>query len=140
MEYLPDPVNDRPVKDLPPFVNKTLKDNILFVRQDNGKQVVDWKLIQEFMSKEGPLTKAQVMQILRLGTDIFKKEPNLMKIKEPVVVVGDIHGQYYDLVHMLTKAGEPQKLNYLFLGDYVDRGIFGIECLMLLIAIKTNFP
>jgi serine/threonine-protein phosphatase 2B catalytic subunit len=41
---------------------------------------------------------------------------------------------------MINKAGDPAKLNYLFLGDYVDRGIFGIECLMLLIAIKLNFP
>ena len=63
-----------------------------------------------------------------------------MKIPEPVVVVGDIHGQYYDLVHMLNKAGDPSKLNYLFMGDYVDRGIFGLECMVLLIAIKTNFP
>ena len=41
---------------------------------------------------------------------------------------------------MLNKAGDPSKLNYLFLGDYVDRGIFGLECMMLLTAIKINFP
>lgn len=80
------------------------------------------------------------MKIIKIGTDIFKKEPNLVKIPEPVVVVGDIHGQYYDLVHMLNKAGDPSKLNYLFLGDYVDRGIFGLECMMLLTAIKINYP
>jgi serine/threonine-protein phosphatase 2B catalytic subunit len=49
-------------------------------------------MFEEFMSKEGPLTKRQVLKILKLGTDIFKKEPNLVKIPEPVVVVGDIHG------------------------------------------------
>lgn len=100
----------------------------------------DWKILEEFMSKEGPLLKAQVLKIIRLGTDILKKEPNLVKIPEPVVVVGDIHGQYYDLVHMLNKAGDPAKLNYLFLGDYVDRGIFGLECVLLLISIKINYP
>lgn len=41
---------------------------------------------------------------------------------------------------MINKAGDPSKLNYLFLGDYVDRGIFGLECMMLLVAIKINFP
>lgn len=80
------------------------------------------------------------MKIIKKGIDILKNEPNLIKISEPVVVVGDIHGQYYDLVHMLNKAGHPSKLNYLFLGDYVDRGIFGLECIMLLISIKINYP
>lgn len=41
---------------------------------------------------------------------------------------------------MLNKAGDPSKLNYLFLGDYVDRGIFGLECVLLLLAIKSNHP
>lgn len=80
------------------------------------------------------------MRILNQALDILKKEPNLVKIPEPVVVVGDIHGQYYDLVHMLNKAGDPSTINYLFLGDYVDRGIFGLECVMLLLAIKINYP
>ena len=80
------------------------------------------------------------MKILNQALDIFKKQPNLVKVPEPVVVVGDIHGQYYDLVHMLNKAGDPSTINYLFLGDYVDRGIFGLECVMLLLAIKINFP
>lgn len=41
---------------------------------------------------------------------------------------------------MLDKAGPPSDINYLFLGDYVDRGIFGVECLILLLCIKINFP
>lgn len=71
---------------------------------------------------------------------MFRKEPNLQKIKEPVVIVGDIHGQYFDLCHMLGKAGSPEQINYLFLGDYVDRGIYGLEVLLLLMAIKLNYP
>lgn len=138
MEYLPDPVNDRPLKDLPPFANNSLDDSLLFPEKNEGKP--DWKLLEEFLSKEGPILKSQVLKIIKAGTDIFKNEPNLVKIPEPVVVVGDIHGQYYDLVHMLNKAGDPAKINYLFLGDYVDRGIFGLECMMLLVTIKINYP
>ena len=140
MEYLPDPIGDRPLKDLPPFVNKAVDDSVLFVKNESKEEVPDWKLLEEFMSKEGPLQKTQVMRIIKMGLDVFKKEPNLIKIPEPVVVVGDIHGQYYDLVHMLNKAGDPGSFNYLFLGDYVDRGIFGLECMVLLIAIKINHP
>lgn len=52
----------------------------------------NWKLLEEFMSREGPLLKPQVMKIIKMGLDVFKKEPNLIRIPEPVVVVGDIHG------------------------------------------------
>ncbi len=65
------------------------------------------------------------------------KEPNLVKIGEPIVIVGDLHGQFHDLVHMLEKAGDPGEINYLFLGDYVDRGIYGIEVVLVLTAIKV---
>ena len=63
-----------------------------------------------------------------------------MKIDEPVVLVGDIHGQYYDVIHMLEKAGSPAEINYLFLGDYVDRGIYGTEVMLLLLSLKLNYP
>jgi len=70
----------------------------------------------------------------------LKAEPNLAQIDEPICVVGDIHGQYFDLLNMISKAGEPGTLNYLFLGDYVDRGILGIEVVLLLFSIKLNEP
>ena len=56
------------------------------------------------------------------------------------MIVGDLHGQFYDLIHMLEKAGDPQDINYLFLGDYVDRGIFGIEVVLTLLCIKVINP
>lgn len=71
---------------------------------------------------------------------MLKSEPNLAQIDEPICVVGDLHGQYYDLLNMISKAGEPGTLNYLFLCDYVDRGVLGIEVVLLLFAIKLNEP
>lgn len=70
----------------------------------------------------------------------MKKEPNLVYMDEPVCLVGDIHGQYYDLVHLIEKAGAPSKINYLFMGDYVDRGIFSMEVTILLLSLKACFP
>ena len=87
------------------------------------------------------MTKIQCQRILNKVMAILRDEPNLVKVSEPVCVVGDIHGQYYDLEHIFGKAGYPSKeLNYLFLGDYVDRGIYGIEVCMLLFSLKLQQP
>ena len=69
---------------------------------------------------------------------VIGKEPNLVRVGEPIVIVGDLHGQLYDLIHMLEKAGDPSEINYLFLGDYVDRGIYGLEVVLILISIKVK--
>ena len=60
MEFLPDPLGDRKMKDLPPFANKPIDDALLFPKEG----VPDWKLLQEFMQKEGPIQKSQVMKII----------------------------------------------------------------------------
>jgi serine/threonine-protein phosphatase 2B catalytic subunit len=71
---------------------------------------------------------------------IIEKEPNLLSLHDPVTVVGDIHGQFYDFVKLLEVGGNPSKTKYLFLGDYVDRGSFSCEVVMLLFSLKLNFP
>ena len=63
-----------------------------------------------------------------------------MHINDPLTVVGDIHGQYYDLMHILQLGGNPEYTKYLFLGDYVDRGYFSVEVLILLMSLKLTYP
>lgn len=69
-----------------------------------------------------------------------------MRITGGVQIIGDIHGQYYDMCNLLKnlgvggEGGDPGILKYVFLGDYVDRGMFGVEVLVLLLALKVNYP
>lgn len=86
------------------------------------------------------MRKEDVVKIIKISTDIFKAEGNIINISDPVTVVGDIHGQFYDLIKLLTVGGSPDITKYLFLGDFVDRGIFAVEVMVLILALKINFP
>jgi serine/threonine-protein phosphatase 2B catalytic subunit len=72
----------------------------------------------------------------------MKTEPNLVKLKEPVMIFGDIHGQFYDLLHIFDKIVGKNlgKENMLFLGDYVDRGNYSFEVIFFLYVLKICYP
>jgi len=100
--------------------------------------IPDWKLLRDHLAREGKLEKSDLLELINMFISIVKTEPNILKIQDPVTVVGDIHGQYYDLLKLLEVGGNPEETQYLFLGDYVDRGAFSIECVILLYALKVN--
>jgi serine/threonine-protein phosphatase 2B catalytic subunit len=90
--------------------------------------------------REGLLAEADVLEILNRAAAILRKEPNLMRLNDPITVCGDIHGQFFDLVKLLEIGGDPKDQQYLFLGDYVDRGCFGCEVVLYLFAFKIKHP
>ena len=82
------------------------------------------------------------LTLVKLATNIFKSQPNLVCIEDPVTIVGDIHGQFYDFIKLIDPdvGGDPEENKYVFLGDYVDRGSFSIEVLALLLSLKISHP
>ncbi|KAJ9453771.1 Calcineurin subunit A [Diplonema papillatum] len=89
---------------------------------------------------EGLLHEKDVVKIVGEASALMRKEPNLLRLKDPLTVCGDIHGQFYDLCKLFEIGGSPDDQQYLFLGDYVDRGCFGCEVVLYLMAAKICHP
>ncbi|KAK8866205.1 hypothetical protein M9Y10_009164 [Tritrichomonas musculus] len=77
---------------------------------------------------------------ISLAVKILKSETTVLRIDSPVTIIGDIHGQFYDLLRYFNINGLPPDSTYLFLGDYVDRGKYSVETISLLIALKVKYP
>lgn len=96
--------------------------------------------LKQHFFDEGRLQQHQAIRIVAAATRLLATEPNLLTVPAPVTVCGDVHGQYYDLMKLFEVGGDPGQTNYLFLGDYVDRGSFSIECLLYLYSLKLTYP
>lgn len=75
-----------------------------------------------------------------IDSEIFLSQPCLLELEAPLKICGDVHGQYSDLLRLFEYGGFPPEANYLFLGDYVDRGKQGLEVICLLLAYKVKYP
>ncbi|XP_076885938.1 serine/threonine-protein phosphatase PP1 isozyme 2-like [Bidens hawaiensis] len=91
-------------------------------------------------SKHFQLNESEIKQLCVVSKEIFLQQPNLLELQAPIKICGDIHGQYLDLLRLFDHDGLPPKANYLFLGDYVDRGKQSLETICLLLAYKIKYP
>ena len=72
--------------------------------------------------------------------EIFAAEENISNLSSPITLVGDVHGQFYDVIEAFRVGGDVPDTNYLFLGDYVDRGPNSVETITLLFLLKLRYP
>lgn len=81
-----------------------------------------------------------IIKIIKSAKQIFKKESSLLHLYGNFVIIGDIHGNIDDLLRIFERFDYPPKTNYLFLGDYVDRGSNSPEVILLLLCLKILYP
>lgn len=113
----------------------------------NGQLSVD-KIIEQLLkakqSKSSTprinLTEVEIKYLCAKSREVFLSQPMLLEVAAPIKICGDIHGQYTDLLRIFECGGLPPANNYLFLGDYVDRGKQSLETICLLLAYKVKYP
>jgi len=86
-----------------------------------------------------PIPENEVKGLCDKAKEILSKESNVQPVKCPVTVCGDIHGQFHDLMELFKIGGKSPDTNYLFMGDYVDRGYYSVETVTLLVCLKVRF-
>ena len=90
--------------------------------------------------KQVDLKEEEIKFLIEKSLPIIREQKMLVELEAPLHVCGDIHGQYYDLLRIFEHCGSPDDFNYLFLGDYVDRGKQSLETICLLLCYKIKYP
>ena len=96
-------------------------------------------IIEKLTNLELP-QESDISRLCSLYREIAMEESNIQRVSAPVTVVGDLHGQFHDLLELVELNGKPPTVGYLFLGDFVDRGFYSLETLLLLVCWKIRFP
>ncbi|CAG7881599.1 unnamed protein product [Brassica rapa] len=112
-------------------MDETLLDDIIrrLLETNNGKA-----------GKQVKLLEVEIRQLCYASKEVFLSQPNLLELEAPIkICAGDVHGQFPDLLRLFEYGGYPPAANYLFLGDYVDRGKQSIETICLLLAYKLKY-
>uniref|UniRef100_A0A7S2U9V0 Serine/threonine-protein phosphatase n=1 Tax=Attheya septentrionalis TaxID=420275 RepID=A0A7S2U9V0_9STRA len=86
------------------------------------------------------LAESEIRMLCQRARPVVLSQPMLLELEAPLKICGDVHGQYTDLLRLFEYGGFPPESNYLFLGDYVDRGKQSLETICLLLAYKIQYP
>lgn len=86
------------------------------------------------------LPENDLKKLCDIVSEILLEESNVQPVSTPVTVCGDIHGQFYDLEELFRRGGQVPDTNYVFLGDFVDRGYYSLETFTRLLTLKAKYP
>ena len=142
-ERLQDPLNDRVVPlnvlKMPP--QRPLAYERVYTKGNDNPNL---DLVKQYLMEGGSFSKELIRQTVGRAGAIMLKEPNLVKLDGKATIVGDIHGQFFDLCAMIRKidqiSDDDENNKLLFLGDYVDRGPYGPEVVLYLLTLKIRYP
>lgn len=94
----------------------------------------------EQVEKCEALSEQDMKKLCSLVKKILTEENNVTPVAAPVTVCGDIHGQFYDLLQLFNTGGKIPNTKYIFMGDYVDRGLHSLETITYLLLLKAKYP
>mmetsp|Transcript_12716 Transcript_12716/g.16064 ORF Transcript_12716/g.16064 Transcript_12716/m.16064 type:complete len:383 (+) Transcript_12716:218-1366(+) len=129
----------------PPMVNGAMPSsggNSASLMSDPVDVIID-KLLSVRGARPGKqvdMSEAEIKMLCLRSRDLLISQPMLLELEAPIKICGDVHGQYYDLLRLFEYGGFPPESNYIFLGDYVDRGKQSLETICLLLAYKIKYP
>lgn len=86
------------------------------------------------------IPESEVRELCYKAREILIEEGNVVSVDAPVTICGDIHGQFHDLMELFRVGGDVPDTNYLFMGDFVDRGFYSLESFLLLLCLKVRYP
>ena len=86
------------------------------------------------------LRESEVKSLCITLKSMLSLDDNILCLASPITVCGDLHGQFFDLLEIFNISGDVLETNYLFMGDFVDRGTFSVETILLLFVLKVRFP